>query len=105
MTKGSNEKKLLRNTQNIINKYVTIDDKLLRAIAEDEEGSNFEDVRRVLVENSEDEFLSGIADNYINVMFELSQIVRFDNSEKIEKIRKENIESINISNFFRRVFR
>jgi len=80
--KNKNEIKLMKNLDNIIKKYIKIDDQLLETIA----NKDFDGFKEQVVEKSSDHFLSGIIDNYETFTQALFDEIESQNSSQLDNI-------------------
>ena len=90
MSKKANENKLMKNLNNIVKNYLKVNDGLLEQIAkEDQEG-----IKEQLINNSTDNFLRNILDEYPIFTSELIHRIEIDHQSTIQKLKEKGKEQI-----------
>lgn len=86
--KGENQKKLINKIELIKTKYLTIDSKLLKAIAQEDD----EQINELLIKNSSDQFLRGIVNGDYEIFRDklIDSLIQ-DHKEIIESIKKPKL--------------
>lgn len=85
MSKKSNELKLIKNARRIAKDYMQINDSLLESIILEDKDK----FKRVAIEKSDQNFLSGILDSYELFTDELMNVLSEENSIRINQLRRE----------------
>lgn len=80
--KLQNERKLLKNLDNIIKNYIKIDDKLIESIASDDDIA----FKEQAINNSDDHFLDGIMDNYQSFSDALKDRLKELHKHEVDKV-------------------
>jgi len=83
----NNEKKLLRNIDTIIVKYMKVNDKLLETLADDDDHA----FKEQAVLASSDHFLDGIIDNYQDFTFRLKERLKEIHKTDVDKIQQKKL--------------
>jgi len=83
--KANNEKKLIRNIEQIIKNYIKVDGELLENLAKED----IDQFKEIIGSKSQDNFLEIIVEEYKGFLRELFDKLKFQNESNIQSIKEE----------------